>query len=79
MKKLTYILFTLCCMTGFTACDDDEYEVVQVAAPAVVSFTPAEGTTVRSGNVTVEVTYDKNIFFASYKIITFKFIKYIFK
>ena len=65
MKKLTYILFTLCCMTCFTACDDDEYEVVQVAAPAVVSFTPAEGTTVRSGNVTVEVTYDKNIFFAS--------------
>lgn len=66
MKKLTYILFALCCLTGFTACDDEvKHEVAQVAAPTVISFSPADGTTIPSGSVIIEVTYDKNIFFAS--------------
>ena len=66
MKKLKYIYFVLCCMVGFTACDDTmDHDVAQISAPKMISCTPGEGTQVRSGNTTVKVLYDMNIFFAS--------------
>lgn len=66
MKKLRYIFLALCGVMGFTACDDTlDHDVAQISAPKMVSFTPGEGTAVRSGNVTVKIAYDMNIFFAT--------------
>ncbi len=66
MKKLTYILFALGCASGITACyKDAEIVITEVDSPVMVYVTPSDGSTVRSGNVTVKVAYDKNVFFAS--------------
>lgn len=66
MKKLKYICFALATPFMFASCDDTmDHDVAQISAPKMVSFTPGEGTQVRSGNTTVKVLYDMNIFFAS--------------
>jgi len=53
---------------GFTACADTDaqYTIPDVAAPQVVATTPELGaSTVKRGDVTVTVKYDKRVFFAS--------------
>lgn len=45
-----------------------EHEIAQVASPVFLSSTPASGASgVKPGNVTISITYDKNVFFASQK------------
>ena len=50
-----------------TACDDEiEVNIPEVAAPALVSTTPENNASrVRRGDITITVTYDKNVFFAT--------------
>lgn len=52
---------------GTVACDSDvEHEIAQVDAPVLVSTTPESGSAkVKRGEITIEVKYDKNIFFAT--------------
>lgn len=52
---------------GWTACDTDvEHNIPEVDAPVLVSTTPTSGaSTVKKGDITIEVAYDKNIFFAT--------------
>ena len=66
MKKL-HLLYTLAAAAFlFAACDTDvEHDIAQVDAPVFVSATPETGSTVKTGNVTVTLQYDKNIYFAS--------------
>ncbi len=64
-KKIVSILLAV---TGFiTACEDKvHYTIAEVDAPVLVSTTPESGATnVASGDITISVTYDKNVFFAS--------------
>ena len=68
MKLKNIIGFLLLSMAFVTvACDDDvEYTIIEVDAPVLVSTTPENGSTnVSSGDVTISITYDKNVFFAS--------------
>lgn len=50
-----------------TACDDEvEVNIPEVSAPVLVSTTPENGSSsVRRGDITISLTYDKNVFFAS--------------
>lgn len=66
MKKL-HILYTFAAAVFLlAACDTDvEHDIAQVDAPVFVSATPETGSTVKTGNVTVTLQYDKNIYFAS--------------
>ena len=66
MKKL-HILYTFAAAVFLlAACDTDvEHDIAQVDAPIFVSATPETGSTVKTGNVTVTLQYDKNIYFAS--------------
>lgn len=66
MKKL-HLLYTLAAAAFlFAACDTDvEHDIAQVDAPVFVSATPETGSNVKTGNVTVTLQYDKNIYFAS--------------
>ena len=52
---------------AFGACDNDvKHDIPSVEAPVVVSTTPSEGDLkVKAGETTIQVVYDKNIFFAS--------------
>ncbi|WP_300724819.1 glycosyl hydrolase [uncultured Bacteroides sp.] len=62
-------MFALAVPFMFTACDDDvEHDIPAVDAPVVVSVTPTDNAVVKAGDITVEVTYDKNVFFASQDI-----------
>lgn len=68
MKLKNIIGFLLLSMAFVTvACDDDvEYTITEVDAPVLVSTTLENGSTnVSSGDVTISITYDKNVFFAS--------------
>lgn len=68
MKKLNIIwILTLAVVFAFTACDTDvEHNIPAVDAPALVSTTPETGTAkMKTGEITIEVKYDKNIFFAT--------------
>lgn len=60
-------LLSLCMVLVFAACDTDvEHNIPAVDAPALVSTTPQSGATkVKTGEMTLEVKYDKNIFFAT--------------
>lgn len=51
----------------FISCSTDvDHEIAVVASPTLVSSTPITGATgIRPGNVTIRLTYDKNVFFAS--------------
>lgn len=52
---------------AFAACDTDvEHNILDVGAPVLVSTTPENGAAnVKTGEITVEVKYDKNVFFAT--------------
>ena len=66
MKKL-HLLYSLATAAFlFAACDTDvEHNIAQVDAPVLVASAPTDGSEVKTGNVTVTVEYDKNIYFAS--------------
>ena len=65
MKKLHIYLFAAATLL-LAACDTDvEHEIAQVDAPAFVAATPTTGSNVKTGNVTITLQYDKNIYFAS--------------
>lgn len=51
----------------FASCDTDvDHDIPAVDAPALVSTTPESGAAkVKTGEITIEVKYDKNIFFAT--------------
>lgn len=68
MKKLNMKwMFALAVPFMLTACDDEiEVNIPEVAAPALVSTTPENNASrVRRGDITITVTYDKNVFFAT--------------
>ena len=66
MKKLHILYAFAAAAFLLTACDTDvEHDIAQVDAPVFVSATPETGSTVKTGNVTVTLQYDKNIYFAS--------------
>lgn len=68
MNKI-YISFIIWVATLFAtvSCSTEvEYEITQVASPVLVSSTPtSEASGVKMGEVTISLTYDKNVFFAS--------------
>lgn len=68
MKKIN-IKWTLLlvAMFSFAACDTDvEHNIPEVEAPVLVSTTPeANAAKVKRGEITIEVKYDKNVFFAT--------------
>ena len=57
----------LVAMFSFAACDTDvEHDIPEVEAPVLVSTTPESGSAkMKRGEITVEVKYDKNVFFAT--------------
>lgn len=68
MKKLNMKwMFALAVPFMLTACDDEiEVNIPEVAAPTLVSTTPENNaSSVRRGDITITVTYDKNVFFAT--------------
>lgn len=68
MRKILNMLGAAAVLIGFTACADTDaqYTIPDVDAPQLVATTPADGSsTVRNGDVTITVEYDKNIFFYS--------------
>ena len=66
MKRLN-IMLALVLMFAWAACDTDvEHELAAVDAPLLVTSTPASGALkVKAGHVTITLTYDKNVFFAT--------------
>lgn len=54
-------------MFTLAACDTDiEHDILEVEAPVLVSTTPAaDASSVKRGEITIEVKYDKNVFFAT--------------
>lgn len=68
MKKIN-IKWTLllAAMFSFAACDTDvEHNIPEVEAPVLVSTIPeANAAKVKRGEITIEVKYDKNVFFAT--------------
>ena len=53
---------------GLTSCTDTDaqYTIPEVEAPVLVSTTPeANAAKVKRGDITIEVKYDKNVFFAT--------------
>lgn len=65
MKKLPIYLFAAATLL-LAACDTDvKHEIAQVDAPTFVAATPSTGSNVKTGNVTITLQYDKNIYFAS--------------
>ena len=70
MKKINIrkmFVSTLVLAFAFTACDTDvEHDIPSVDAPALVSITPEIGNAkIKTGEITIELRYDKNIFFAT--------------
>ena len=76
MKKL-YIKWMLSLIAAFTfaSCDTDvDHDIPAVDAPVLVSTTPESGAAkVKTGEITIEVKYDKNIFFATDNLSEIKF------
>lgn len=64
---LKYLASLFVVASTFVACDTDvEHDIAVVDAPAFVSSIPATGTvSVKSGEITLQIQYDKNVFFAS--------------
>lgn len=62
-------MFALAVAGVFTlaACDTDiEHDIPEVEAPVLVATTPAaDASSVKRGEITIEVEYDKNVFFAT--------------
>lgn len=69
MKLLNKWMLALALPLLATACYDEvDPAIPQVDAPVLVSTTPENGSTqVRRGDITISVTYDKNVFFATSK------------
>lgn len=68
IRKIYSVLALAAVTLGFTACADTDaqYSIPDVDAPQFVSSTPTSGAnTVKRGDVTVTVKYDKRVFFAS--------------
>lgn len=59
----------------FASCDTDvDHDIPAVDAPVLVSTTPESGAAkVKTGEITIEVKYDKNIFFATDNMSEIKF------
>ena len=76
MKKLN-IKWMLSLIAAFTfaSCDTDvDHDIPEVDAPVLVSTTPESGAAkVKTGEITIEVKYDKNIFFATDNLSEIKF------
>ena len=76
MKKLN-IKWMLSLIAAFTfaSCDTDvDRDIPAVDAPVLVSTTPESGAAkVKTGEITIEVKYDKNIFFATDNLSEIKF------
>ena len=76
MKKLN-IKWMLSLIAAFTfaSCDTDvDHDIPAVDAPVLVSTTPESGAAkVKTGEITIEVIYDKNIFFATDNLSEIKF------
>lgn len=76
MKKLN-IKWMLSLIAAFTfaSCDTDvDHDIPAVDAPVLVSTTPESGAAkVKTGEITIEVKYDKNIFFATDYLSEIKF------
>lgn len=76
MKKLN-IKWMLSLISAFTfaSCDTDvDHDIPAVDAPVLVSTTPESGAAkVKTGEITIEVKYDKNIFFATDNLSEIKF------
>lgn len=76
MKKLN-IKWMLSLIAAFTfaSCDTDvDHDIPAVDAPVLVSTTPESGAAkVKTGEITIEVKYDKNIFFAIDNLSEIKF------
>lgn len=57
------------CLAGalaFTACDNDvEHDIPEVGAPSLVEYTPTTSSKVRTGEVEIQVKYDKNVNFVT--------------
>lgn len=67
-KVYIYLLLIAALFTTLSCSTEVEHEIAQVASPTLVSSTPASGATgIKAGNVTINLTYDKNVFFASQK------------
>lgn len=65
-KIYLYLLFLVTCFSVSACSTEVEHEITQVASPSWVSSTPSDGESqVKPGDVTVSITYDKNVFFAS--------------
>jgi mannan endo-1,4-beta-mannosidase len=60
-------MLTLAVAFAFAACDTDvKHDIPAVDAPVLVSTTPEVGASkVKRGEITIEVKYDKNVFFAT--------------
>lgn len=60
-------MFILAMVFTFASCDTDvDHDIPAVDAPVLVSTTPESGAAkVKTGEITIEVKYDKNIFFAT--------------
>lgn len=67
MNKIYIGLIWVATLFAAVACSTEvEHEITQVASPVLVSSTPAsEASGVEMGEVTISLTYDKNVFFAS--------------
>lgn len=76
MKKLN-IKWMLSLIAAFTfaSCDTDvDHDIPAVDVPVLVSTTPESGAAkVKTGEITIEVKYDKNIFFATDNLSEIKF------
>ena len=67
MNKIWAALFVATAF-GFVSCTDTDaqYTIPEVEAPVLVSTTPeANAAKVKRGEITIEVKYDKNVFFAT--------------
>lgn len=76
MKKLNIKwMFSLIAAFTFASCDTDvDHDIPAVDAPVLVSTTPESGAAkVKTGEITIEVKYDKNIFFATDNLSEIKF------
>ncbi len=67
MKELNMKwMITMAAAFMLAACDTDvNHNIPAVDAPVLVSTTPASDGTVKVGMNTIEITYDKNVFFAA--------------
>ena len=67
MTKVYIYLMMVATLFATLSCSTDvEHEITQVASPVLVSSTPAsDAAGVELGEITISLTYDKNVFFAS--------------